>query len=64
MQLGADESTLGELGVQQDDPIELEFLSPVTPKQLIIIRAPAPAKKAKAAGGGGKKAKASGKKKK
>ena len=64
MQLGADESTLGELGVQQDDPIELEFLSPVTPNQLKIIRAPAPAKKAKAAGGGGKKAKAAGKKKK
>tara|TARA_B100000780_G_C20933973_1_gene372360 strand:- start:200 stop:427 length:228 start_codon:yes stop_codon:yes gene_type:complete len=63
LQLGADERTLGELGVQQDDQIELEFLSPVTPNQLKIIRAPAPEKKAKAAGGG-KKAKAAGKKKK
>jgi|TARA_B110001469_G_C9588327_1_gene291911 hypothetical protein len=64
LQLGDDERTLGELGVQQDDQIELEFVSPVTPKQLQIIRAPAPAKKAKAAGGGGKKATAAGKKKK
>ena len=61
VQLGTDETTLGELGVEQDDQIELEFVSPVTPSQLKIIRAPAPEKKAK---GGGKKGKAAGKKKK
>ena len=62
VQLGNGEVTLGELGVEQDDQIELEFVSPVTPSQLKIIRAPAPEKKAK--GGGGKKGKAAGKKKK
>jgi hypothetical protein len=61
VQLGTDETTLGELGVEQDDQIELEFVSPVTSSQLKIIRAPAPEKKAK---GGGKKGKAAGKKKK
>ena len=50
-----------KLGVEQDDQVELEFVSPVTPNQLKIIRAPAPEKKAK---GGGKKGKAAGKKKK
>ena len=36
VQLGNDEITLGELGVEQDDQIELEFVSPVTPNQLKI----------------------------
>ena len=64
LQLALDEKTLRELGVQQDDQIELEFVSPVTPDKLKLVRAPAPAKKAGAAGGGGKAKSAGGKKKK
>eukprot|EP00908_Phaeocystis_cordata_P003260 Transcript_13552.p1 GENE.Transcript_13552~~Transcript_13552.p1 ORF type:complete len:354 (-),score=135.97 Transcript_13552:172-1233(-) len=63
--LTKDDLTLWELGVRQDDQIELEFLSPVQPEKLKILRAPAPekgAKKGRSAGGKGGKA-AGGKKK-
>ena len=44
----ADESaTLWSFGVRHDDHIQLEFLNPVMPEKLKIVRAPAPEKKAK-----------------
>ena len=63
--LTEDDLTLWELGVRQDDQIELEFLSPVQPEKLKILRAPAPEKGAKkGAAAGGKGGKAAGGKKK
>ena len=50
----ADEEVLYELGLRQDDPIVLEFTSPVTPNELTLLRAPAPEKKEKKADGGAK----------
>ena len=64
VQLTRAEQTLWDLGVRQDDQIELEFLSPVVPAKLKLVRAPAPAKGAKKAAAGGGKAKAAGGKKK
>ena len=43
----SDPLVLWELGVRQDDQIELEFVSPVQPEKLKILRAPAPEKGAK-----------------
>ena len=54
----ADEEVLYELGLRQDDPIVLEFTSPVTPNELTLLRAPVKEKEKKADGG------AKGKKKK
>ena len=53
----ADDEVLYALGVRTDDAIDLEFESPVTPNELIVMRSPAPEKKAKKDGGGGKKKK-------
>jgi hypothetical protein len=54
----ANEEGLYELGLRQDDPIVLEFTSPVTPNELTLLRAPVKEKEKKADGG------AKGKKKK
>ena len=54
----ADDEVLFELGLRQDDPIVLEFTSPVTPNELTLMRAPVKEKEKKADGG------AKGKKKK
>ena len=57
----ADEAaTLWSCGVRHDDHIQLEFLNPVMPEKLKIVRAPAPERKAKK----GDKAKGGAKKKK
>ena len=54
----ADDEVLFELGLRQDDPIVLEFTSPVTPNELALMRKPVEVKEKKADGG------AKGKKKK
>ena len=46
---------LYDLGLRNDDSVELEFASPVEPPPLQALRAPAPPKKDKKAEGGGKK---------
>ena len=47
--------------MRQDDQIELEFVSPVQPEKLKILRAPAPEKGAKkGAAAGGKSAQGGG----
>jgi len=43
----ADEETLWDLGLRDDDAVALEFESPVVPDQLRILRSPTPEKKAK-----------------
>ena len=52
-----DDALLWELGVRQDDPIQLEFESPLMPAVLQLLRAPEKPKAAKKGGKGGKKKK-------
>lgn len=51
----ADDEVLYALGVRTDDAIDLEFESPTTPNELVVMRSPAPEKKAKKDGGKKKK---------